>query len=303
MTRPELEALVSKMLDERLGASTNIPDVSKVSKVSKKAVKAEKKPRANAGKSTLTGAWTKHMKENHGSATAEYKAFVSKRVADAESGLLVYTGEEAKVKKGEKAIGDKRDAKDALVGVHVAFGGFWKKENPSEYATFKARWETEHSNGSSSASSVAGPSDEEAEPVEAEPVEAEVKPTKRRGPKKYSEMSSEELATTKAKRASKKATKVAEEKVERVASIMAPAEQATSAEEADDSLIPFLGPMGLKCLRYGHLDSAGQGVWDEGGDLWELATNGSRGAYLGVLRPDGTIDCSAELLDNEPLIL
>lgn len=293
MTRPELEALVSKMLDERLGASTNIPDVSKVSK---KAVKAEKKPRANAGKSTLTGAWTKHMKENHGPATAEYKAFVSKRVADAESGLLVYTGEEAKVKNGEKAIGDKRDAKDALVGVHIAFGGFWKKENPSEYATFKARWETEHSNGSS-ASSVAGPSDEEAEPVE-----AEVKPTKRRGAKKYSEMSPEELATTKAKRASKKAMKVAEEKVERAASIMAPAGQATSAEEADDSLIPFLGPKGLKCLRYGHLDSAGQGVWDEGGDLWEQAANGSKGDYLGILRLDGTIDSSPEVLGNEPLI-
>ena len=295
--------------------------------VLEKPVATPAKQRANKGQPTLHGAWTAHVLETHNKESAEFKAFLEKRMQDARDGKLVYNDTQAEVKNGKKSAGDTMDEKDATRGAHIAFVSYWKASHVDEHDAFKSEWEAanpKEARAASGGSSLASDSESTAEGPE--------KVAKKRGAKKDSERSAEDLAAVKAKRAAKKAEKAAkkaESEVEgRSALNMAPAAPAApvipaggggeetqeqpaessqeaeaedEAEEVEMSHKPFTHSK-VKYLRLGYLDEEqGKMVWDEDGDLWRAEKDGSLGAYAGVLKSDGTIDNSPETLANEPV--
>jgi hypothetical protein len=193
-----------------------------------KAAKEPKKPRANAGKPSCHGAWTKHVLDRFSKDSVEQKEFLAARIAAAERGEMLYTKEMSKVKTGKKQVGDAMDAKDAAVGAHMAFVGWWSEQNKAEHMEFKAAWELEHPKGSGAAASTADNSDDAVTVADEDDTatgaatggggsaaavakpEAAAKPeAKKRGPKKMADMTPEELAAAKAKRAENKAKKAA----------------------------------------------------------------------------------------------
>ena len=70
-------------------------------------------------------------------------------------------------------------------------------------------------------------------------------------------------------------------------------------EASQDALIPYHHKK-TAYLRWGHIDEDGEGVWEEGGDIWLQNADGSKGAYAGQLRSNGRIDNSAEVMATEP---
>ena len=283
-------------------------------KAAKAAAKAEKKPRANAGQSTAHGDYTKEVLARYTKDSAEFKAFLAKRVAAAEGGQMVYTADQAKVKSGKKAVGDLMDAKEAVSGAHIPFVAEWKKDHQAEWLSFKAQWDQDHPKGSRAASVADGAS--EAGSAEGAD-EAEEKP--KRGRKT---MTQEQKDAAKAKREAKKAAAAAaspdapaapttDEVVEEeavdlseedeqpvAAAPSAPAEVEEEAEEAEDDLLPF-SKGGVDYLRWGHLDADGDEVWHPEGYTWLKNADGSRGAFAGKMV--GTkLDKSAEAMADEP---
>jgi len=195
------------------GASTSVAAPAKV----------EKKPRANAGKPSCHGAWTKHVLDRFSKDSAEQKEFLAARIVSAERGEMLYTKDMAKVKSGKKQVGDTMDAKDAAVGAHMAFVGWWAEQHQAEHAAFKAAWELEHPKGAAKAAGGTAENSDDAATVADEDDTAApsaavggagsaaapvAKPeAKKRGPKKMADMTPEELAAAKAKRAENKAKK------------------------------------------------------------------------------------------------
>ena len=285
-------------------------------KAAKAAAKAAKPPRANKGVPVAHGEYTKKVLAEHGAESAEFKAFIAKRVAAAEAGEMRYTADQGAVKSGKKNVGDLYSAKEALVGATVAFAAEWKRSHESEWLAFKAEFEAAHPK-SSRASSVAG--DESAGEGGAEQPAAQA--DKKKGRRKDSEMySPEELvkiqAERKAKRAAKKAEKDAGESEERKSSVMAPAEpevESKSEEEGDfemvdeaaegavtgASLLPFTHKK-LNYLRIGTKGEDGEEEWADEGDLWFATATGEKGDYAGILLANGKIDNSSETIANEP---
>ena len=290
--------------------------------ISAKGVPADekvKKPRANKDRPTVHGDWTKTVLEKHGKESAEFKAYIADRVAAAKAGTLLYNAEQAMVKSGKKAVGDPMDEKDALRGAHAAFVAHYKKANMEEFQAFKTQWETDHPKSAPASVTASDSESEVAEGGEG----GEVKPKKKRGPKPNAECTPEELAARKEKRAAKKAAKAAEKATEEAApreeSVMEAAEptpavpssivaeeasQPVAAEETEEtkvaeaSLHPFTFKK-INYLRFGH-EEDGEKIWDEGNDLWLAKPDGSKGAYAGILRANGKIDNSAEVLAAEP---
>jgi len=281
-------------------------DVSAIKTTGKKAsaVKAEKKPRANAGVGT---AWS---------------AFSSKIQKEHKDELDIVKAEAAAARKAAKEAGE--DAPPETKGAHLHWCSTYKEEHDDEWKAFKAEWELAHPKGSKAASAAVSSSASVAEDSDNETSASTAAP-KKRGIKKDSECTPEELAERKAKRAATKAakavTKAASEVVDRAASVMAPAapkpkavtkaktvapppvpatveEVEETEEEAEDKLIPFTHK-GKSYLRFGHLDEDGDAIWDEGGDLWLAKEDGSKGAYQGVLT-HGKIDSSPAVLAAEP---
>jgi len=194
------------------------------------AAKEPKKPRANAGKPSCHGAWTKHVLDRFPKDSTEQKEFMAARIASAERGEMLYNKEMAKVKAGKKQVGDAMDAKDAAVGAHMAFVAWWGEQHPQEQAEFKAAWELKHPKGASAsgdnsddaatvvddtgaatgAGAVGGAVGGGGSTAAAAPAAVdEATAGKKRGPKKMADMTPEELAAAKAKRAAKKAEKSA----------------------------------------------------------------------------------------------
>jgi len=277
-------------------------------KAAKAAAKSEKKPRANAGQSTAHGDYTKQVLALYPKDSAEFKAFLAKRVAAAEAGQMAYTADQAKVKSGKKAVGDLMDAKEAVSGAHIPFVAEWKKEHQAEWLSFKAQWDQEHPKGSRAASVADGAS--EAGSAEGSD-EAEEKP--KRGRKT---MTQEQKDAAKAKRDAKKAAAAAaspdapaapaEDEAEEGDAVdlteeteqpVAAAEVA-EAEEPEDDLLPF-SKGGVDYLRWGHLDADGDEVWHPEGWTWLKNADGSKGAFAGKMV--GTkLDKSAEAMADEP---
>lgn len=278
-------------------------------KTSKKSAPvADKKPRANAGQPTAHGAYTAKVLAEHGKDSAEFKAFVAKRVADAEAGKLIYTADQGKVKSGKKAVGDLMDAKEAVAGAHIPFAAQWKRDHQPEWLAFKADFELAHPKGSR-ATSVADDASvaESAAASEAKPAKKGRKP-----------MTEEAKAAAAAKRAATKAAKSAPVPVAEPASANDDVVEEDDVEVADDaaeegnvtprvdasedSLLSWTSPKGTTYLRIGHLDADGDGVWNEGNWLWAKTADGEKGAYAGILLANGKIDASPKTLADEPEI-
>jgi hypothetical protein len=262
----------------------------------------------------LHGAWTTHVLKEHNTESLEFKEFLAERIASARRGELLYNDGHAKVKSGKKTAGDAMDEKEAAVGAHTVFVSYWKAQHADEHAAFKAEWEAanpKETRVASSKTSQASSSDNEDGESAAKPA------PKKRGAKKHADMTPEELAADKAKRAAKKAekaaAKAAEEAEERQSANMEPAEspmvgggsaapaEAAEAEEVEVSVIPFRHNK-VNYLRLGSLDADGDPIWDCTGDLWLANSDGSKGKYAGILMANGKIDSSADVLENEPEI-
>jgi hypothetical protein len=296
-----IQSILGPLLGQEVTAA-----LSKTSKP--KAEKADKKPRANAGQPVAHGAYTAKVLAEHDKDSAEFKAFVAKRVADAEAGLLVYNEGHAKVQKNKKAVGDRMDAKEAVAGAHIAFVGEWKREHQEEWLTFKAEFEAAHPKGSRAAS-VADDASVAESAVASEVSEA--KPKKGRKP-----MTEEAKAAANAKRAATKAAKAApappvaepaatDDAVVEEDEVKLEEEEDVVVEERDateDALIDWTSPKGVSYLRVGHLDAEGDGVWNDGNWLWLKNADGSKGAYAGILLANGKIDASKAVLADEPEI-
>jgi len=174
-------------------------------------VAADKKPRANKGKATLHGAWTAHILKQYPVDSAEFKAFLAQRIADAEAGKLLYNATQSMVKSGKKAVGDRMDAKEATSGAHIAFVSHWKSAHSDVHTAFKTKWELENKNaplGSSSEDTDDAVTVVE-EPVQTSSITGSITDAKKRGPKKHADMTPDELKAEKEKRAAKKAAKAA----------------------------------------------------------------------------------------------
>lgn len=279
--------------------------------------KKEKKPRANAGQATLQGAWTKHVLSAHSTESAEYKEFLAARVASAKAGELVYNEGHAKVQKGKKSVGDAMDEKEAVVGLHTVWVSHWRKQHAAEFEEFKSSWEAANPKESRTASSKSSVVDGE----ESDSASAAKQP-KKRGAKKDSERSPEDLAAVKAKRAAKKAEKAAAktagEVEERESSVVERADSPVAvaapepepvvmaspepeAEEAEEEMGWAMLPFTHKKINYLRLgDPTQEDEWEESGDLWLAKPDGSKGAYAGQLKSSGKIDSSPAVMASEP---
>jgi hypothetical protein len=302
--RAQLDAMISAAQADGSGDKM----MAQMPKAGKKAPKAEKAPRANAGVPTLHGAWTTHVLKEHSTESPEFKEFLAARIDSAKAGELLYNEGHAKVKKGKKAAGDAMDEKEAAVGAHTVWVSYWRNTHTDEFTEFKTEWEAANPKESRVASAKTSQAGSDAEGEDGE------KPApKKRGAKKMADMTPEEQAAAKAKRAANKAAKAAkkaeseEEEAENfspaIASPMigggssAPAEMEEA--QVEDSLISFTYKK-VKYLRFGHLDEDGEGVWDEGNDIWLQTPEGGKGAYAGQLLATGKIDTSPEVMANEP---
>jgi len=317
--RAQLDAMIAAAEADGSGGKVMV----QLPKSAKAKADKPKSERANAGMPTLHGAWTKHVLGLYPKDSASYCQFMVERLTAAREGKLLYNETYTLVKSGKKKAGDPMDEKDATRGAHIAFVSYMKAQHPDKHAEFKAAWEAanpKEGRVASSKTSQASSSDAEAEEGEGGDV---VKP-KKRGAKKYADMTPEELVAAKAKRAAAKASKAAskaeteEEEAAEFAPEIAPAhsasvggalsvggaagspaEAADEEEESDDSLIPFTHKK-VKYLRFGHLDEDGEGVWHEDGDLWLATPSGGKGAYAGKLQLSGKIDSSPEAMAQEP---
>ncbi len=128
---------------------------------------------------------------------------------------------------------------------------------------------------------------------------AECRP-KKPSAKKWADMSPEELAAAKAKRAAHKLAKEARAAVAEVEPVVA----AVAEVEPDDTeleLIAFKAG-GINYLRVGERRVSSEPIWEHRGDLWYALADGSKGAYAGLLKADGIIDSSPDVMADEPEI-
>ena len=208
----------------------------------------------------------------------------------------------------------------------------YKASHEAEWLAYQAAWKLEHPKGAAVAA-------EAAETVEHEDDTASVASSatstaapaagaKRRGPKKLTEMTTEERAAHDSKvaeRKAKKATATPAEAEARAAAPVAvavavpepqpeaavavaapepepvpaapaavaslPASPAAEAEEVEATLLPFEVD-NVKYLRYGIAAAAGEVDWASG-DLWQIR-KGVKGAYVGELMEDGSINTDAD---------
>lgn len=168
-----------------------------------KAPKEPKKPRANAGVGTAWSAFSCKIQLEHKADVDAVKVEAAvKRAAAKAAGL---------------------PAPEDTKGAHLHWCSSYKLVHDAEWQAFKAAWELEHPKGATATLGAADNSDDAVTVVddEATGVSAAIggggasavsavsaKPEgKKRGPKKMADMSPEELAAAKAKRAAKKAEK------------------------------------------------------------------------------------------------
>lgn len=190
-------------------------------------------------------------------------------------------------------------ANPEIKGAHFSYVGTYKKEHEDEYKAFLAEWEAAH------------PKDAESAEEEKDEEKSQTSSQKRRGPKKLTEMTPEELAKHKeavaARKAKKEATvssesvsdaapvKKAKKVAKKEAAIVTPV-AVVATEDEDPELLPFKHK-GKNYLRLGTKREDGNHLWTSG-NIWE-SKKGAKGAYVGCLQADGTIDPDEEL---EPII-
>ena len=271
-----------------------------------RAPKAEKKERANTGQPICWATFCKVKREENKGA---YDAWLAQRLEAARTGKLFYAATDPAVKDGRATAGDAISEKKAKQAAHIVWVSLqYRGEDQSEWKAFEAAWKETHPKGSPAASVADDASD--AGSAEGSDSAAE-KPKAKRGPKKMADMTPEELAAAKAKRAAAKAVKdaakAASEAVERASSCMepaipsaavggggAPAAMPSAPEEPELSLLPFHHRK-VDYLRLGYTDAEGETVWDEPGDLWMADKT-----YAGILLASGKIDSRPEVMAAAP---
>jgi hypothetical protein len=142
---------------------------------------------------------------------------------------------------------------------------------------------------------------------------ASEKVPKKRGIKKDSECTAEELAKRKEARAAKKAAKNTSppdaeaaspsDKVEEETIVELEAEVAV--EESQEENVPEFMDWSHKKVTYLRLatkDADGDIEWYEGGHIWLKNADGTRGAYAGKVMASGKIDNSASAMEDAPEI-
>lgn len=286
ISRASLETIY-KTIGAHLGAEVAAA-LSKNIKVAK-AAKAGKKPRSNTGQGTAWSAFSSKIQRDHKEEVDAVKA------------------EAAAKRKAAKEAGE--PVPEETQGPHLHWCSRYKEAHEAEWLAFKATWEAEHPKGSrSSAGSEAASVADDASTGGSDAAAA---PKKKRGIKKDSECTPEELAARKAKRAATKAAKSGaavpdaepasvEDAAEEEEAVALPEE--VESVETEDSLIDWTSPKGKVYLRVGHLDAEGDGIWNEGNWLWAKNADGSKGAYAGILLASGKIDSSPATLADEPEI-
>lgn len=205
-----------------------------------------------------------------------------------------------------------KEAAESKQGVAPRFVASYRDEHKDEWEAFQAEWNAKHPKLSkeekaSVAASVASVSSEEEE----EEAEEEVK--KRKGPKKLSEMTAEELEAHKAKVSAKKAAKAAPTVKEAEAKASAPFVIAAAApqavievaapapapeEEEEAALEPrTFTTGGQKYIRLWNTDAE---AWASG-HLWMPKKKGTteRGSYVGELMADGSIGTDGDEPEDE----
>jgi hypothetical protein len=188
-----------------------------------------------------------------------------------------------------------KEATAVKQGIAPKFVAHYRSTHEGEWEAYNETWKAEHPK--SSEGSVE--EDEEAEPVAA--VSVAQAPAKKRGPKKLSDMTPEELADRAAKKAAKKdapsaATEAAAKAEAPVTVVPAPVpvvavSMAALATEEDEEAEVELLPFKLDGQTYIRPKSGDD--WASG-DLWYANADGSKGSYFGELMEDGSINTDAE---------
>jgi len=139
--------IASTLIDIIATAQHELGKIGGATGSSKKgAKKAETKVSTRKGRPTAHGDFTKKILEDH---KAEKDAFIAERVAKAAAGELLYTAEDASVKKGKHAAGDAYTEEEAKKGAHLNFIAAYKSQHKDEYTAFEAAWKEAHPKGAS----------------------------------------------------------------------------------------------------------------------------------------------------------
>lgn len=290
--------------------------------------KGEKKPKGT-GAGTAYAAWTAEMMAK--TWPAEKEAYTAARVAAAEAGELLYTGDEKACKDGKHAAGDAFSVEEAKQGVHLAWMSAHKKANAADYDAFVAAWKEAHPKDASGAASVASGAASVADGEES--VAGSEKAEKKVGRKKLVDMTPAEKAKhdagVAARKEAKAAKALAEEKAateivpaapkpeepapapkaeepaaapkaaapkaeEKAAAAPKAEEKAAEPEAEDEEEQPTPRVFkfnSVKYFRYGTETDEAKIQWFSA-DLWTWTAKG-RGSYVGCIE-DGVLNCDAD---------
>jgi len=202
-------------------------------------------------------------------------------------------------------------------GIMPLFASQYRSKHEAEWLAFQASWNETHPKlaplpKEKKCELVSSAEQSEAEEVESkvESKDAEKPEGKRRGPKKLSEMTAEELATRNAKKEAKAKERKAKKEAEAVTSLtaavaeapvapvpvpapvtVAPVVTTTTVAQKDDEVAEFrvFKMDGQDYLRIFNKDD---NDWASV-DLW-YTKDGKRGRYFGELMEDGSVNTDAE---------
>lgn len=206
----------------------------------------------------------------------------------------------------KEAIEEFKKANPDQKGAHLVFLSNYKKEHKEEYEAFEASWKEEHpkddvgsvSDGPSESAKSDKPkrviSDEQKAKMKAgrEAAKAKKDAEKATGAATgAATTTSAEPVVAKPKKAVKKVAKK-EPIVEPVAVISS---NTSVAEEDEPEMLPFKHN-NTTYIRLGNKREDGTFLWATG-DLW-ASKKGAKGAYIGCLQDDGSIDADAQ----EPIL-
>ena len=212
----------------------------------------------------------------------------------------------------KEAVAEFKKANPDQKGAHLVFVSNYKKEHKDEYEAFEATWKEEHPNddvGSvSDGPSESAKSDKPKRVISPEHLakmqagreaaKAKKDAEKANGTANDTATVATAVASEPAAKPKKAVKKVAKKEpiVEPVAVISSNTSSNTSvAEEDEPEMLPFKHN-NTTYIRLGNKREDGTFLWATG-DLW-ASKKGAKGAYVGCLQDDGSIDADAQ----EPIL-
>jgi hypothetical protein len=203
-------------------------------------------------------------------------------------------------------------------GIMPLFASQYRSKHEAEWLAFQASWNETHPKlaplpKEKKCELVSSAEQSETEEVESkvESKDAEKPEGKRRGPKKLSEMTAEELATHNAKKEAKAKERKAKKEAEAVTSLtaavaeapvapvpvpapvtVAPVVTTTTVAQKDDEVAEFR-VFKMDSQDYLRIFNKDDNDWASV-DLWYTNKDGKRGRYFGELMEDGSVNTDAE---------